>query len=262
MRVHCRGERARSAWSVVARSDPWSNARSLEKRGQRRDRYGVGEWDPTLGMAKSAGRPRDRAADGAVAQHHPQGAARRHGAAGIAGSGAAEQARSGRSRGGRKRKSPGNNGGPGSNARRSRSPWATPAPTPGSRPSRATGRPTASEGRSVPAAAPSSRWSCSPGRCSSRTGQFERSEDRTTNTGENTQRQIALIELSPSRAFLLCAYLRKTQNRLFDAHRHALRVFGGVPGRGISDKMKTAVDRVDSGKARQVDARCPTMTGP
>ena len=47
---------------------------------------------------------------------------------------------------------------------------------------------------------------------------------------------------------------------LFDAHWHAFRVFGGVPGRGIYDNMKTAVDRVGSGKARQVNARFLAMT--
>jgi transposase len=46
---------------------------------------------------------------------------------------------------------------------------------------------------------------------------------------------------------------------LFDAHWHAFRVFGGVPGRGIYDNMKTAVDRVGSGKARQVNARFLAM---
>ena len=42
---------------------------------------------------------------------------------------------------------------------------------------------------------------------------------------------------------------------LFDAHWHAFRVFGGVPGRGIYDNMKTAVDRVGCGKQRDVNAR-------
>jgi hypothetical protein len=39
---------------------------------------------------------------------------------------------------------------------------------------------------------------------------------------------------------------------LFDAHIHGFRVLGGVPQRGIYDNMKTAVDRVGVGKARQV----------
>jgi hypothetical protein len=37
-------------------------------------------------------------------------------------------------------------------------------------------------------------------------------------------------------------------------------VFGGVPGRGIYDNMKTAVDRVGRGKERQVNIRFQAMT--
>lgn len=47
---------------------------------------------------------------------------------------------------------------------------------------------------------------------------------------------------------------------LFDAHWHAFGVFGGVPGRGIYDHMKTAVDRVGRGKQRDVNARFRAMT--
>ena len=46
---------------------------------------------------------------------------------------------------------------------------------------------------------------------------------------------------------------------LFDAHWHAFRVFGGVPGRGIYDNMKTAVDRVGKGKQRDINARFKAM---
>lgn len=42
---------------------------------------------------------------------------------------------------------------------------------------------------------------------------------------------------------------------LFDALGEAFRVLGGVPRRGIFDNMKTAVDRVGPGKARQVNLR-------
>ena len=47
---------------------------------------------------------------------------------------------------------------------------------------------------------------------------------------------------------------------LFDAHNHAFALFGGVPRRGIYDNMKTAVDKVRSGKVRDVNARFPAMT--
>ncbi len=71
--------------------------------------------------------------------------------------------------------------------------------------------------------------------------QFDWSEDWATIAGENTKLQIAHIKLSHSRAFLLRAYLLQTHEMLFDAHWHAFRVFGGVPGRGIYDNMRTAV---------------------
>jgi len=56
------------------------------------------------------------------------------------------------------------------------------------------------------------------------------------------------------------AYPLQTHEMLFDAHWHAFRVFGGVPGRGIYDNMKTAVDRVGRGKQRDVNARFRAMT--
>lgn len=40
----------------------------------------------------------------------------------------------------------------------------------------------------------------------------------------------------------------------------ACAVFEGVPGRGIYDNMKTAVDRVGVGKRRDVNARFLSMT--
>ncbi len=46
---------------------------------------------------------------------------------------------------------------------------------------------------------------------------------------------------------------------LFDALTQAFRVLGGIPRRGIFDNMKTAVDRIGSGKARQINARFAAM---
>lgn len=90
--------------------------------------------------------------------------------------------------------------------------------------------------------------------------QFDWSEDWATIAGESTKLQVAHVKLSHSRAFLLRAYLLQTHEMLFDAHWHAFRVFDGVPRRGIYDNMKTAVDRIGSGKARQVNARFLAMT--
>jgi hypothetical protein len=55
------------------------------------------------------------------------------------------------------------------------------------------------------------------------------------------------------------AYLLQTHEMLFDALTQAFRVLGGVPRRGIFDNMKTAVDRIGLGKARQVNARFAAM---
>ena len=90
--------------------------------------------------------------------------------------------------------------------------------------------------------------------------QFDWSEDFAVLGGERTKLQMAHIKLSHSRAFLLRAYPLQTHEMLFDAHWHAFRVFGGVPGRGIYDNMKTAVDRVGRGKERQINMRFLAMT--
>jgi transposase len=89
--------------------------------------------------------------------------------------------------------------------------------------------------------------------------QFDWSEDFAVLGGERTKLQVAHIKLSHSRAFLLRAYPLQTHEMLFDAHWHAFRVFGGIPERGIYDNMKTAVDLVGRGKARQVNIRFLAM---
>ncbi len=89
--------------------------------------------------------------------------------------------------------------------------------------------------------------------------QFDWSEDFAVLGGERTKLQVAHIKLSHSRAFLVRAYLLQTHEMLFDAHWHGFRVFGGVPGRGIYDNMRTAVDRVGRGKERQINMRFLAM---
>jgi len=89
--------------------------------------------------------------------------------------------------------------------------------------------------------------------------QFDWSEDFAVVGGARVKLQVAHIKLSHSRAFLLRAYPLQTHEMLFDAHRHAFRVFGGVPERGIYDNMKTAVDRVGRGKERQINMRFLAM---
>ena len=89
--------------------------------------------------------------------------------------------------------------------------------------------------------------------------QFDWSEDWGNIAGERVKLQVAHIKLAHSRAFLVRAYPLQTHEMLFDAHWHAFRVFGGVPGRGIYDNMKTAVDRVGKGKQRDINARFKAM---
>jgi transposase len=89
--------------------------------------------------------------------------------------------------------------------------------------------------------------------------QFDWSEDWALLGGERTKLQVAHTKLSHSRAFTVRAYLLQTHEMLFDALTQAFRVLGGVPRRGIFDNMRTAVDRIGSGKARQINARFAAM---
>lgn len=91
--------------------------------------------------------------------------------------------------------------------------------------------------------------------------QFDWSEETVMLAGTPTQLQIAHFKLSYSRVFLLRAYPTQAHEMLFDAHNMAFAVFGGVPERGIYDNMKTAVDKVRSGKARDINTRFLAMTG-
>ena len=89
--------------------------------------------------------------------------------------------------------------------------------------------------------------------------QFDWSEDWAVIAGERVKLQAAHTKLSHSKAFIVRAYPLQTHEMLFDALTQAFRVLGGVPRRGIFDNMRTAVDRIGSGKARQVNARFAAM---
>jgi transposase len=89
--------------------------------------------------------------------------------------------------------------------------------------------------------------------------QFDWSEDWAILGGERVKLQAAHTKLSHSKAFIVRAYPLQTHEMLFDALTQAFRVLGGVPQRGIFDNMKTAVDRIGVGKARQVNARFAAM---
>jgi len=90
--------------------------------------------------------------------------------------------------------------------------------------------------------------------------QFDWSEESLVIGGLCRRLQVAHIKLCASRAFLLVAYPCQTHEMLFDAHTRAFQAFGGVPLRGIYDNMKTAVDKVQRGKERIVNARFAALT--
>jgi transposase len=72
--------------------------------------------------------------------------------------------------------------------------------------------------------------------------------------------KVAHVRLCTSRAIYVRAYPRETQEMVFDAHARAFAFFGGVPTRGIYDKMKTAVTTAFTGKERVLNRRFLVMT--
>ncbi len=89
--------------------------------------------------------------------------------------------------------------------------------------------------------------------------QFDWSEEPLVIGGQYQRLQVAHMKLCASRAFWLVAYPGQGHEMLFDAHTRAFAALGGVARRGIYDNMKTAVDRVGKGKAREVNLRFTTM---
>ena len=211
---------------------PW-----LEKRGQRSDRHGVIERDPTVGIAGSAFHPGDCTADGAVAEYDPQVPAVGNGSTGLQGSGTAEQARSLR----RQAVGLAEDGG-GQVPQEAANSEAAPC-----RPGRpglrrflrqGCGLRTEVEGRPPAGGAERRARHLRTAGLSARGGIPVRLErglgDDCRGEHEAPGRPHQALA---SRAFLLRAYFLQTHEMLFDAHWHAFRVFGGVPGRGIYDSV-------------------------
>lgn len=67
--------------------------------------------------------------------------------------------------------------------------------------------------------------------------------------------QVAHLKLCASRAFWLVAYPTRGHEMLFDVHTRWFQDLGSVTRRGISDNMKTAIDKVQRGKQRIVSTR-------
>ena len=89
--------------------------------------------------------------------------------------------------------------------------------------------------------------------------QFDWSEEGLLVGGIYRRMQVAHLKLCASRAFWLVAYPSQGHEMLFDAHARSFSALGGVPRRGIYDNMKTAVDKVNKGKGRTVNARFAVM---
>ena len=89
--------------------------------------------------------------------------------------------------------------------------------------------------------------------------QFDWSEESLVIGGIYRRMQVSHLKLCASRAFWLVAYPSQGHEMLFDAHTRSFTALGGIPRRGIYDNMKTAVDKVNKGKGRIVNARFAVM---
>ena len=89
--------------------------------------------------------------------------------------------------------------------------------------------------------------------------QFDWSEEGLVIGGIYRRLQVSHMKLCASRAFWLVAYPSQSHEMLFDAHTKSFAALGGVACRGIYDNMKTAVDKVNKGKGRVVNARFAVM---
>jgi transposase len=89
--------------------------------------------------------------------------------------------------------------------------------------------------------------------------QFDWSHEMITLQGLPLTIKAAHMKLSHSRMPFVRAYFRETQELVFDAHDKAFLFYGGVCRRGIYDNMKTAVEAIFVGKARQYNRRFPQM---
>lgn len=90
--------------------------------------------------------------------------------------------------------------------------------------------------------------------------QFDWSEEALVIGGTHRKVLAAHTKLCASRAFMISAYPSQSHEMLFDAHTRAFTALGGIAKRGIYDNMKTAVDKVQPGRARIVNARFFAMT--
>jgi transposase len=85
--------------------------------------------------------------------------------------------------------------------------------------------------------------------------QFDWSHEIVELDGVTVKVKLAQVRLCHSRMLFVRAYMRESQEMVFDAHEKAFQFFKGVPKRGIYDNMKTAVETVFIGKDRRFNWR-------
>jgi transposase len=85
--------------------------------------------------------------------------------------------------------------------------------------------------------------------------QFDWSHEVVLIGGVTVTVKVAHVRLCHSRMMFVRAYMRESQEMVFDAHDRAFAFFKGTCTRGIYDNMKTAVEAVFTGKERQYNRR-------
>ena len=85
--------------------------------------------------------------------------------------------------------------------------------------------------------------------------QFDWSHEVVLVSGITVTVKVAHVRLCHSRMMFARAYMRESQEMVFDAHDRAFAFFKGTCTRGIYDNMKTAVEAVFTGKERLYNRR-------
>ncbi len=85
--------------------------------------------------------------------------------------------------------------------------------------------------------------------------QFDWSHEIVVISGVTVTVKVAHVRLCHSRMMFARAYMRESQEMVFDAHDRAFAFFKGACTRGIYDNMKTAVEAVFTGKERHYNRR-------
>jgi transposase len=85
--------------------------------------------------------------------------------------------------------------------------------------------------------------------------QFDWSHEIVLINGTTTTVKVAHVRLCHSRMMFVRAYMRESQEIVFDAHDKAFAFFRGTCTRGMYDNMKTAVEAVFVGKERLYNRR-------